>query len=255
MNIPFDRVGCACLAVTLLLSGCDFPDSGGPPGPPSTDVNLDGSSGAPAPEAPEAPEDGSTSGEHPADPTGAETGAAPDAPSIWGCTHTRGYWQTHHIDGVAENAPWPISEATPLCDRTWVEHLSRPAGGDPWVILAAQWIAASLNVASGADAPPAVEDALARGQVVLEACSVEDEAEALAFADLLDRYNNGLEGVPHCDDVTEATDGGDTGEDTDEGTSGSDGSGGETSEADTEECVIILEGGSSCDGTVFPPVG
>lgn len=245
------------LGLAVGLAGCDLPDLDSPrsTAAPAEDA------GGPGDEEPVA---GSESGEPEGDASegDASEGDAPegDAAVIWDCTHTRGYWQTHHSEGVAQVVPWPLPEDAVLCGSTWIDILWTPPSGSSWGILAAQWIAASLNVASGADAPPAVVDALARGEAVLESCEVEDTADAMAMADLLDRYNNGLEGVAHCDDVPdEDTDGEDSGDsgDTEGSTSAGDTSGGDTTggDGDTGDCVYTLEGGSNCGETVFPPIG
>lgn len=257
MTITQFRTWSPLLGLAVGLAGCDLPDLDSPR---STMAPVEDASGGSGDDEPVV---GSESGE-PASDGSESDGSESDASVIWNCTHTRGYWQTHHSEGVAQTVPWPLPEDAVLCGSTWVDILWTPPAGAPWAILAAQWIAASLNVASGAEAPPAVVDALARGEAVLESCEVDDAAEALDLADLLDRYNNGLEGVSHCDDVpeedTDGEDSGDTG-DTEGSTSGGDTSGGtdggETtgSDADTGDCVYTLEGGSNCGETVFVPVG
>ena len=121
-----------------------------------------------------------------------------------GCTYTQGYWKNHD--------EWPMPN-TVVCDQTWLEILHTPPKGDPWYILAHQWIAASLNVGSGA-APPA-DDALIQAEVLLSDCVIDDGEHdaALALAGLLDDYNNGELGPGHCgdggDDDGDDDDGGD----------------------------------------------
>lgn len=128
-----------------------------------------------------------------------------------GCTLTQGYWKNH-----AE--AWPLPN-TVVCEQTWLDILHTPPKGDAWYILAHQWIAASLNVGSGAT-PPA-DDALIKAEVLLSDCVIDDSEHdaALALSEQLDAYNNGELGPGHCDDGDD--DGGD-----DDG--GDDDDGGET---------------------------
>jgi hypothetical protein len=121
-----------------------------------------------------------------------------------GCVSTQGYWKNHHADARNPNQtiPWPLPEDTVLCERSWLEWLhTPPRGGDAWIILVRQWIAAQLNVASGAAVPQGVADAISDADALLASCSVSgsDRSEALALSEFLDAYNNGNEGVPSCD--------------------------------------------------------
>jgi hypothetical protein len=72
--------------------------------------------------------------------------------------------------------------------------------GDAWLILAHQYIAASLNVASGASVTAVsatLDDARA---VLLGGCSgISDRQHAIDLSYTLDSYNNGLIGPGHCD--------------------------------------------------------
>lgn len=229
------------LCVALGATGCDSSPS---------DLEAGARQGRTPPLDPEdqgeEPDQGSSeTGAPTPDQGSSETGApTPDASPLDGCTRTRGYWQTHHQEGIAQEQPWPIPETTELCGIPWVEILWTPASGDPWTILAAQWIAASLNVESGAQAPAEVATALEDGRAILESCGEGDAAESLELADLLDRFNNGLEGVPHCDDVP------------DTGTSGEvDSTGGEADSTGGDGCVTDPEGVTWCDSGPIVPVG
>lgn len=134
-----------------------------------------------------------------------------------GCTLTQGYWKNHSEYGKnpSQREPWPVDEDTALCGSTWFEILLKAPKGDAWVILAHQWIAASLNVAAGAEAPPDVAAALAEAGGYLADCSVSaDERDAaLAASELLDAFNNGEVGPGHCGDGGGETGGGDTADD------------------------------------------
>jgi len=117
-----------------------------------------------------------------------------------GCTHTQGYWKHNEV--------WPMPN-TVVCGQTWLEILETPPKGDPWYVLAHQWIAASLNV--GADAAPPADDALIQAEVLLSDCVIDaDEHDAaLELAEQLDAYNSGELGPGHCDDGENDDDDGD----------------------------------------------
>lgn len=124
-----------------------------------------------------------------------------------GCTRTRGYWSTHFdscpVPARRIDWPHPEDENNQLCGQSWLSVVrSSSAGGNPWNQLAAQWIAASLNAASGASMPNAVTDALADAESLLSSnCSLipaADHAEAIALKDTLDAYNNGITGPGAC---------------------------------------------------------
>lgn len=162
-----------------------------------------------------------------ADPDARSVGDPPvsnikEPPVDEGCTLTQGYWKNHD--------EWPLPN-TVVCDQTWLEILHTPPKGDAWYILAHQWIAASLNVGSGAT-PPA-DDALIQAEVLLSDCVIDDgeRGAALALAEQLDAYNNGELGPGHCDDDDDATETGDDdhGDTDDTGDTGDDdSSGGDT---------------------------
>lgn len=136
-----------------------------------------------------------------------------------GCTLTQGYWKNHNAEANQPNnqIPWPIDEDTQLCGQGWLDILQTPAAGDAWYILAHQWIAASLNVASGASTTPEVDQALADGEAMLSTCAEDagDQGAATTVSDVLDEYNNGVVGPGHCDDGPE-----DEGDDEGEGGEG-----------------------------------
>jgi hypothetical protein len=120
-----------------------------------------------------------------------------------GCTLTQGYWGTHNSEATvpALQKPWPIAEDTQLCGMGWLDILNTEPNGDAWTILAHQFIAAQLNVESGASTPAEVESALEGAAGYLEACAISDADRdaALAISELLDAYNNGDVGPGHCE--------------------------------------------------------
>lgn len=130
-----------------------------------------------------------------------------------GCTRTQGYWKNHNEcaeqRGLRRDWPESIEEKGVLCDgesRTNLELLQTPpAGGDAYLILAHQLLAAQLNIASGASSPDQVDDAIAEGlSLIHENCGdfVHADTELgqrmVFLASVLDAYNNGLTGPGHC---------------------------------------------------------
>jgi hypothetical protein len=141
-----------------------------------------------------------------------------------GCTYTQGYWKTHSSygpapydqegwaklgdfdgDGVAKEADEML-----FSGGTWYNvFTTAPKGGNAWYILAHQFMAAYLNVANGAGADAMVIAALGEAYALLEnknPATFSDwkgSAEAkrmIELAGILDQYNNGYGGVPHCGD-------------------------------------------------------
>jgi len=126
-----------------------------------------------------------------------------------GCTLTQGYWKNHAED-------WPLSTLT-LGSHSYTQSdlltiLHTPPRGDASLILAHQLIAALLNVASGASASGAVQDALADAHAWLienhgsdgrlphgVSPSTSAGQAAVAIADALVAYNEGRAGTPHCE--------------------------------------------------------
>jgi len=88
--------------------------------------------------------------------------------------------------------------------------LATPTGGDASLILGHQLIAAMLNTVAGASSS-SIASTLAQAQAWMAANKDADGllpygvpatsaagAQAVALANALDAYNNGLSGVPHC---------------------------------------------------------
>jgi hypothetical protein len=114
-----------------------------------------------------------------------------------GCVLTQGYWKNHG---------WPDEELKGEgffgSGIEWLEMLKTPPKGDAYIILAHQYIAYILNQMSGAGVPsgPAEDaehyfSAYNPGEI-----PKGERPEVTALAGLLDDYNNGLMGIPHCDD-------------------------------------------------------
>jgi hypothetical protein len=123
-----------------------------------------------------------------------------------GCTLTQGYWKTHskYAKNKALKVAWPISEDSMICGKTWYNILhTSPKGGDAWTILAHQYIAAQLNVASGASTGTFIDSVIAQSTNMLtNNCSgiqSDDRQQALEYSLVLDNYNNGFTGPGHCE--------------------------------------------------------
>jgi hypothetical protein len=125
-----------------------------------------------------------------------------------GCTLTQGYWKNHEDKWPAPysaTAPW-MTAGHIVTGTTWDGLLeTAPQKGNSYVQLAHQWIAATLNSASGASVPTNVATTLTASEAWLIANTpatgpvpfVKD-AQATTWAGVLDSYNNGLSGVEHC---------------------------------------------------------
>lgn len=137
---------------------------------------------------------------------------APPPPTGDGCTLTSGYWQTHSDLGPAPyDSTWDARDKgyAPFFDTgmSYIEALQASSkGGNAYVILAQQYIAAELNVIAGAAVPAEVFTAMTSAASLLDkwesTASIPkkdpDRAAAIALAGILDAYNNGLTGPGHC---------------------------------------------------------
>lgn len=121
-------------------------------------------------------------------------------PPVITCTYTLGYWKNH--------LPWP-SGFDPEADfyssqLSWMGILNEPVKGRAYVQLAHQYVAAMLNVGGdAASAPSAVSAALTWAETYFMHHGIDSTAfknEARTFAGILDDFNNGLLGAPHCGD-------------------------------------------------------
>jgi hypothetical protein len=136
-----------------------------------------------------------------------------DVPCGGGCTLTQGYWKTHSEYGPAPyDETWALlsnGADTPFFDTgySYYEILwMAPKGGNPYLILAHQYIAAELNVLNEASIPAEVLDAWNQATELLDAYEdglsipkkKADGVLAIELAELLDDYNNGLVGPGHC---------------------------------------------------------
>ncbi len=116
------------------------------------------------------------------------------------CTRSTGYWRTHHkyAKQAGNRHAWPIDEDTMLCGATWVELIQRAPRGDAWLILAQQWIAAHLNIATGVEAKPMLDHALNANAILACTVSLTNKDLVLEHAALLETFNRGEYGAPQC---------------------------------------------------------
>jgi hypothetical protein len=117
-----------------------------------------------------------------------------------GCTYTIGYWKNHPDD-------WPTDELSLFGGKEAMEILWSPTKGNAFIILAHQYIGAELNVVNGTAIPNEVLAAWYLAQDLLVKYMgtgvipkhTDDRELAIYLAGVLDDYNNGLFGPPHCD--------------------------------------------------------
>jgi hypothetical protein len=137
---------------------------------------------------------------------GGSSGSSGSSGSVGGpgCTLTQGYWKNHP-------EAWPLTSLT-LGGTTYTQAqllsiFGMSPGGDASLILAHQLIAALLNGAAGAGQAP-IASVVGQAQAWLSAngktlpygtsSSSPEGAQAVALANQLDAYNNGMSGIPHC---------------------------------------------------------
>jgi hypothetical protein len=130
-----------------------------------------------------------------------------------GCTRTQGHWKNHADPDGRYDAAWdavggPDAEFFDT-GKTYLTILNmEPRGGNAFLILAHQWIAAQLNIAAGAPVAAPVQSAFDEATNLLQSWSAAgdipksdpDRSRAIDLATLLDQYNNGNAGTPHCPD-------------------------------------------------------
>ncbi len=123
------------------------------------------------------------------------------------CARTQGYWSSK------PNVVWPSGYArtgVPFFSSgmNWQQVLDSPPRGSGYLILAHQYIAAVLNVASGTVQPSGIKTTLAQakawfaGGVTPASCPSGECATQKSWAAVLDSYNNGTYpgGPKHCPD-------------------------------------------------------
>jgi hypothetical protein len=124
------------------------------------------------------------------------------------CTYTQGYWKNHEDVWPAPYSPtaqW-LTPQKKVAGMTWDDLFgTAPKGGNSYVQLAHQWMAATLNRTQGAPASANVQSVLnAAGAWLLANTPTSGtlpsikNAQADSWMSTLDDYNNGNLGTPHC---------------------------------------------------------
>ena len=125
-----------------------------------------------------------------------------------GCTLTQGYWKTHD-SGRKFDAGWDLvggpGAAFFSSGATWIQIFNTPPkGGNAYLQLAHQYMAAKLNALNGASSTPEVDAALAwaeaffPGKTPATVLTKTQSQEARARAATLASYNEGAIGPGHC---------------------------------------------------------
>lgn len=125
---------------------------------------------------------------------------------VKGCMRTQGYWGNK--PGVIWPAPYKRNAYFFGSGMTLQQILEAPVRGSGYLILAKQYLAAVLNYAGGASAPPSIIAVLNDASAFFSAgttpasCGPGQCEQQKALAAILDTYNNGLyPGAPkHCPD-------------------------------------------------------
>jgi hypothetical protein len=152
-----------------------------------------------------------------------ESGSSPytitiDVPCPQGCTLTQGYWKTHNDSfkgGAPTDETWaligPDAEQTTffLSGQSYFDVMWTPAKGNAYYQLAKQYIAAQLNVLSGAD-DSAITTAFNSATTLFNTYTPAQvgalkgnnaiRQQFISLAGTLGSYNEGLIGPGHCDE-------------------------------------------------------
>lgn len=123
---------------------------------------------------------------------------------VTGCTRTQGYWKNHADPNKKQyDSTWDDYLEVEFYNSgmTYLEVLKKSPRGDAYYILAHQFIAAELNVAAGASIPEDVLAAWTAAEAYFKGETSPSRSELIAWAELLDDYNNGKVGPGHCDDM------------------------------------------------------
>jgi hypothetical protein len=131
----------------------------------------------------------------------------PPGPS---CTLTQGYWKNHEEDwdAVADGKPFLTTSTFYNSGTSYITILKTPPkGGNAYLQLAHQFIAASLNLNGAASGNGSVDGAMAGAAAYFAGApaGIPNPNGALrtqlqAWATTLDNFNNGVTGPGHCPD-------------------------------------------------------
>lgn len=125
---------------------------------------------------------------------------------IRGCVRTQGYWGSK--PDIVWPAPYSRDALFFASGLTLQQIFNSPVQGSGYLILAKQYLAAVLNYAAGASAPPSVINSINDASKFFSSgttpasCVPGQCQEQIALAAILDAYNNGVyPGAPsHCPD-------------------------------------------------------
>ena len=120
-------------------------------------------------------------------------------PVLGGCTYTQGWYKNKGSDALPGGNFY-------LSGQTWLAVLENEPKGNPYYILAHQFIAAWLNAQSASE-PAAVATALGAATTYFGTATPANwsaggqytKAQLTAWADLFGSYNEGTIGPGHCD--------------------------------------------------------
>lgn len=131
----------------------------------------------------------------------------------FGCTKTQGYWKTHSdIANDKFDATWsllPSGRDTVffLSGQTYYQVMEASTKGSPYYSLAQQYIAAEMNMRSGASIPDGTLTAFQTARDLFGTYTPAQladknnkalQAQFTALIGVLDQYNNGKTGPSHC---------------------------------------------------------
>jgi hypothetical protein len=126
-----------------------------------------------------------------------------------GCTLTQGYWKTHSSHGPAPyDDTWALLSSAGAdtaffsSGHSWYHIFWTAPAGNPYYILAHQYMAAVLNGLNGADLS-AVQSSITAAESLFQNYSMAQfktvvRSQALALAAILAAFNEGTSGPGHC---------------------------------------------------------
>ena len=137
------------------------------------------------------------------------TADAPPPPPPGNCTLTQGYWKNHEEDWdqASDGKPFLVTTTFYNSATSYLNIMKTPPkGGNAYLQLAHQFIAARLNVNGGASGVAAVDAALAGAATYFAGAPAgipnpgePTRSQLQGWATTLDNYNNGRTGPGHCD--------------------------------------------------------
>lgn len=129
----------------------------------------------------------------------------PPGPS---CTLTQGYWKNHgeDWDQVSDGKPFLTTTTFYNSGKSYLAIMGiPPKGGNAYLQLAHQFIAASLNVNGGSSGVAAVDAALSGAAAYFAGAAAgipnpvaQTRSQLRGWATTLDNFNNGRTGPGHC---------------------------------------------------------